>query len=152
EPLHVEAYRSHGAKQPINSPSGVRLAKTKGMTDGKEQQQNTRNAIKDGSPHRLPPLRLGRLVAVADLMIRVPCPLEGKAALARAMAAPISASTSGCASWLVFSTWTKRTCFPEPSRRPFGSGNCGPLLRYSRTPSERTAIETMPSIPRSVGE
>jgi len=47
KPLHVKVNRSHRAKKGVNSPIGIRLAKTECMSDSKKQQKNRRDSIKD---------------------------------------------------------------------------------------------------------
>src|SRR3954453_5027952 len=45
EPAHVKVDRTHGGKHRVYSPRGIGLPKAERVSDGKEQQKNTGDAV-----------------------------------------------------------------------------------------------------------
>src|SRR5262245_41975867 len=95
--------------------------------------------------------RRGRCFAETDRMISCPVPLRGNATGAAAIAAFISASTSGRSSTAISGSLIERTFLPAPLRTFFGSGSLAPSRKQSATPLAWQASETIASDGRSVG-
>src|SRR6185369_12134179 len=93
----------------------------------------------------------GLCLVETDRMMRLPRPLDGKGVLALAIAALMSASTSGRARTSTESTRMKRVWFPDPSRIFWGSGRLAPWMKHKPTPLALPVNERMASKGLSVG-